>query len=322
LRLIAQIKGARVDEKLLTQSQTEDYLLSKAKLEKYGVSLLTVVEQWIANHERAKSLVHRSVPDLVEEFLAEKKLEGAGSLHLADRRSRMRMFAKVFVGRIDRITTAEVKLWLRDNGGSRRTQRNHRNAILQLFRFARAKGCLPKNEPTAVDEVAVAGGDEGGICIYSVPEMRELLAHAPPRLMPFFCLGAFAGLRSQEIMRLEWRDVKFGQHFIEVTAAKSKTASRRLVPLLPVLKKWLFPFRASSGRVVEYFHNAGLIRARSAFCRSGIKTNGKAVPFQWKPNASRHSYASYRIADIKDAARVALEMGNSRRCFFELIGNS
>ncbi len=37
---------------------------------------------------------------------------------------------------------------------------------------------------------------------------------------------------------------------------------------------------------------------------------------RWKPNALRHSYASYRLADIKDAARVALEMGNSPAMLF------
>jgi hypothetical protein len=42
----------------------------------------------------------------------------------------------------------------------------------------------------------------------------------------------------------------------------------------------------------------------------------ETVEFTWKPNALRHSYASYRLADIKDAARVALEMGNSPSMLF------
>jgi hypothetical protein len=32
---------------------------------------------------------------------------------------------------------------------------------------------------------------------------------------------------------------------------------------------------------------------------------------KWKSNALRHSYASYRFADIGDAGRVAGELGNS-----------
>ena len=40
------------------------------------------------------------------------------------------------------------------------------------------------------------------------------------------------------------------------------------------------------------------------------------MEFHWKSNALRHSFASYRLADVKDAARVALEMGNSPSMLF------
>lgn len=117
-------------------------------------------------------------------------------------------------------------------------------------------------------------------------------------------------------MRLEWRDVRFTQSVIEVSAEKSKTASRRLVPIPPMLKEWLLPLKRDSGRVMEYQHNAALSRARIKFCGSGVLARGRSVKFEWKNNALRHSYASYRIADVKDAARVALEMGNSPSMLF------
>jgi hypothetical protein len=37
----------------------------------------------------------------------------------------------------------------------------------------------------------------------------------------------------------------------------------------------------------------------------------KAGGLKWKSNALRHSYASYRFAQIGDAGRVAGELGNS-----------
>jgi hypothetical protein len=42
--------------------------------------------------------------------------------------------------------------------------------------------------------------------------------------------------------------------------------------------------------------------------KSGVKAQ-KAVA--WKANGLRHSYASYRFAQIGDAGRVAGELGNS-----------
>jgi hypothetical protein len=41
--------------------------------------------------------------------------------------------------------------------------------------------------------------------------MAALMEHATPEIAPCFALGAFAGLRSEEILRLEWADVTVGQ---------------------------------------------------------------------------------------------------------------
>ena len=44
----------------------------------------------------------------------------------------------------------------------------------------------------------------------------------------------------------------------------------------------------------------------------------------WRMNALRDSYASYRLAELQDAAKVAFEMGNSPEKLFrhyrELVG--
>ena len=43
----------------------------------------------------------------------------------------------------------------------------------------------------------------------------------------------------------------------------------------------------------------------------------KASGVAWKSNACRHSYISYRLAEIQDAAKVALEAGNSPNVVFK-----
>ena len=37
----------------------------------------------------------------------------------------------------------------------------------------------------------------------------------------------------------------------------------------------------------------------------------------WRHNALRHSFCSYRLADVKNAAQVALEAGNSPQMIFK-----
>ena len=42
----------------------------------------------------------------------------------------------------------------------------------------------------------------------------------------------------------------------------------------------------------------------------------EAAGVRWKQNALRHSFISYRLAEIQDVNRVALEAGNSPQMIF------
>jgi len=52
-------------------------------------------------------------------------------------------------------------------------------------------------------------------------------------------LGAFAGLRTAEILTQKWSDISFDRGFIRMTAAKGNTAQKRLVPISENLRAWL-----------------------------------------------------------------------------------
>ncbi len=221
----------------MTLAEVEDYRLAKNKVAPFGMSLLSAVEEWIAGRGKTHRIISKTAAEVVEEFLTSKRVEGVSFFHLEDRKYRMKKFAAAFPGRIDQISTHEIEVWLNGLGISGRTRNNYRNAVLQLFRYARGKRYLPRNEPTVVEDVASANPAEGAIQIYTPQELRLLLSHAPAKLLPFFAIGAFAGLRSQEIMRLDWSEIRFEQDFIEVAAAKAKTASRRLAPLLPCARR-------------------------------------------------------------------------------------
>jgi integrase len=106
-------------------------------------------------------------------------------------------------------------------------------------------------------------------------------------------------MRASEILRLDFSDINFERGHIVVAAEKSKTATRRLVPILPNLAQWLAPYRNRKGKVVKH----------SVERRTIVFAKGQGIP--WPHNCLRHSYASYRLSAVADTARVALEMGNS-----------
>ncbi len=83
-----------------------------------------------------------------------------------------------------------------------------------------------------------------------------MLKAADAAFLLALAIGGFAGLRSSEIERLDWSEVRLADRFIEIKNGKAKTASRRLVPIADNLAEWLTAFANPSGRTGTGSHDA------------------------------------------------------------------
>jgi integrase len=88
---------------------------------------------------------------------------------------------------------------------------------------------------------------KSAVAIFTPENITELLTKADNTLRPFLALGAFAGLRTAELHRLDWSEIDLDRGFITVAASKAKTRRRRLVPISDNLKLWLTPIRQRAG---------------------------------------------------------------------------
>ena len=141
--------------------------------------------------------------------------------------------------------------------------------------------------------------------VFSPAEMTKILHAAPPHLVPILAIGAFSGIRMAELNRLDWSAVDLDRRHIELRAGQAKTASRRIIPISDNLMVWIEPL-VRQGKVVR---TAGLHREVTALV--------KALGIDWPQNVLRHSFISYRIAKVKSADQVALEVGNSAAIIFK-----
>jgi integrase len=286
-----------------------------------GRPVLEAVEFYtkhLAQETRRGALAPITLPALVEQYL--EFLEGQKSKrYVEDLRAKLNRAAKAFTGQLRDIRAIDIDRWIagmKDTG--KRTKNNYRMAMVTLFSYARDKNFLPRGEQTEAEFVTRYDDKKGGVIgIYTPKEFALLLHYVDERFLPFVALGGFAGLRSIEILRLDWTDVWFKKGFIEVGRDKSKTATRRLVPICPALEKWLAPYAKESGPILADIKNESHFTRQFHAAKHTLNDANGKPRVELVHNGLRHSFCSYRMAETKSAAQVALEAGNSPKMLFE-----
>jgi integrase len=271
------------------------------------------------------SLEKRTVRQVADEMLAAKRAANLSTVHLKDLESRLNRIAGAFQMNIGCVSGTMLQTWLDNMEGSGRTKRNYLAVVAALFRFAIRRKYLPKDAMEEVEAVQQAKEDNGEIEIFTPAEMQQILTATRPEMIPWLAIGGFAGLRSAEIQRLDWREVNLKERHIEIKASKAKTAARRLAPITDNLAAWLKAREKESGKVTgfESWWNQipKIVEAVNEQRKKSAEQSGKTFSdedkFSWKHNALRHSFISYRLTAIKNAAEVALEAGNSPQMIFK-----
>jgi integrase len=362
----------------LTKEERASYQRAVALLEAIGVPLELAAAEYADARKRLGPVplsravdyymqrhpVHiepKRVEEVVEELLKIKRDDKLSARYLKQLEYDLKRFTNKFAGIIEQVRGHKIDEWLRELGVGPRTRNNLRNSIQVLFNFAIARKYLPKDHDE-IDAIPLAKDSEGVIEIFRPEEMAELLGVASDAQIPFLTIGAFAGVRHAELQRLTWDDIRFDAGVIEIRAGKAKTASRRVIPLVPNLLAWLknaprngklCPYanmviqfvdltrRVNEWRREKWAKSNGItgeqLRAAEKRAREQMKKWPKDkrrsrkslwpgadtaeeedwTPFQWKHNALRHSFISYRVADVQNVHQVALEAGNSPQMIFK-----
>jgi integrase len=186
-----------------------------------------------------------------------------------------------------------------------------------LFEYAAQQGYVARD--TAADIANIAGPRvvAGPTGVFTPEQIRQILTTLDGTDRVICALGAFCGLRSAELHRLRWENMRLDQKVLIVDAQQTKTASRRVVPLPPNAVAWIAPLipAHAAGRISRHEHPDYQGEVFSEVAQSiGIK---------WVRNGLRHSWCSYRLALTKNAAQTAHEAGNSpgilHRNYTELV---
>jgi integrase len=284
----------------LSQRQMSDFITVRDNLAEYGKNINDAAAFFVDHLERVRRC-KTTVAQLADEVIEAKRKDGRAPRYIESLRLYLGKFTRDFGDRpIAAITVEELDTWLRDLPYSPKSRANFRSHIGVLFSYAARRRMIDFNpilhtaKPKLIDKAPE---------IFTADELRALLEAAnriAPDVLPMLAIGAFTGLRDAEIKRLDWSEVDLARGHIEVKAAKAKSARRRIVPIQPNVAALLRPYSGMMGAVVPMAARGKLARVRKA---AGLT--------RWPKNGLRHSFASYRLAAIHDAPRVASELGHT-----------
>jgi len=187
---------------------------------------------------------------------------------------------------------------------SSKSRNHHRAALVQFFSWCVRKDYLSAgNRLNEADTMRPEHANTAEVEFYTPKEFRELLEKGSGAMRAMIAIGGLAGLRTAELLRLDWADVWRVRGHIEVTAGKSKTRQRRLVEICPALAAWLGKFRECTTGKLCTLHEITFQQHFAALCQK--------AKVKRKTNGLRHAFCTYHFSLHGNENLTAQQAGNA-----------
>jgi integrase len=238
------------------------------------------------------------ISDAVDEFISAKIAANLRHRSVGALRISMGSFRR-FIGektKLHEVTTERIRSWIYDGEKAAATRDGLRTDIRNFCNWCVKRGYMTESPAEPLDPIIVDYRPPG---ILTVDQCRRVMAASLDEkikgVIPFMTLALFCGIRPHEILRLTWGNVDMNRAIVTISGAQSKVRERRIVPIQP--------------NAIEWLKLGGDLPPTNWEERRDVARKISGIP--WPHDCMRHSYASYRMAIVKNAHQVCDEMGNS-----------
>jgi len=273
-----------------------------------GISLTECARQWIERNTDALECRTARVGECLADYL---QRFDTGKEHFKTVKCALTKFVTPFgcdrrMSELDR-SAAESFLSLYDNPKSFNLNRGY---VLAFLNWARKNGKYAQAQYNACLCIERKREPYRQPCFFHADTVEKIMRWCESQpdadmLVPKFAVGFFAGVRSDEISRMDWKDVHFAEKEIRIETPKGVTGTPpRIVGMSDNLAAWLKPYSKDAGKLC-YSQSAITARKKLIKEKTGIDFDSKEMR-----NVARHTFATMHAAFHRNFELTASEMGH------------
>lgn len=272
----------------------------------FQASHLTEAASFFIDHNDP-SATRKTVAAAYDEFMESKRQAGLAAYTIKGYSWKIGRFSKNFGSKmLHEITTSEIEDWLNKLRLHGRNRADFRRHLAIFWKFAISRNYARRNVASAITKVKLPQTTPE---ILTAQAVRALLCaardHSMGRMLPYFAIGCFCGLRPWELRRTSWADIDLPKKQIYVTPEAAKTGQDRFVTMPDTLVAWL--------QLVSAGSRSGSLH----YSRSEFNAIRKQAGVSWQGDIMRHSAASHLYAQTQNAALVTAQMGHGLNVFLK-----
>ena len=285
---------------LLSPAQREAAAKSFELLgERNPMTLVTLVHDWLNKQEMDSQSV--TLGEAWDSFAASRS-DKSTHYHRQLRSARYR-FQEIENNKVSVISWRDIESCISNHPAT--AFNGYLRVVRAVLNFSVNQGWVKEN-PSARIEFRSKPKTE--VQILSNSQVARLLIACKkhyPQDLAYFAIGLFAGVRPEELLRLEWEMIRLEEKHILMPARITKTGRKRIVDIEPALEAWLGLTikngAVTTGPIVESSNLRN--RLRHVRTMAGID--------EWPQDGMRHTYASNYLAFHESLDRLLLNMGHS-----------
>ena len=220
----------------LRSEQLLDAELAMQILKGSSIKSLAEAASWLVDNYKAPDST-KTVHEVYEAYLADRAKANLRRRSMEDLRARLgRLDDALGTKGVHEVTASDLELLI-PHEASAGTRNNYIRVWGQLFRWAKKRGYTEKDPTEAMSKARLDAKDNEAL---TLAQTKRLLKEAfGGKLQSMVALQLFAGLRREEVARLDWEQVDTDEMVVHVKAEGAKKRSARTIELPECLLPWL-----------------------------------------------------------------------------------